>query len=274
MAGKKGRFPPLDQGENRRSSFREQDYELIWGRQPVREALFGTMPLQRIMLQEGSAGPMVAEVKQLAAQRRITLEQISRVQMDALVGGENHQGMLAFIAPYRYRDMDELLHPKNRSPLPPFLLILDHLQDPRNLGSLLRTAAAAAVDGVIIPRDRACGITPVVYKTSAGTVLNLPVARVVNIGREIDRLKERGFWIAGAHMTGSQPFYEADPPFPLALVMGGEGKGLSRLVREKCDLLLHIPMSGRVLSLNVAVAGGIIIYEIFRRRAGLPKRGD
>ncbi len=277
MGEKKGKSPPPRQGEGRRRSRanpQARDFELIWGRRPVREALAGPLPLLRIILQEGSSGPVVSEIKQLAAERSIPLEQLTRVQMDNLVGGENHQGTIAAIAPYRYRNVDELLQKAERSSLPPFLLILDHLQDPRNLGSLLRTAAAAGVDGVIIPRDRACAITPVVYKTSAGTVLNLSVARVVNIGREIDRLKEQGFWIAGADMDGAQPFYEADLPFPLALVMGGEGKGLSRLVRERCDLLLRIPMDRRILSLNVAVAGGIIIYEIYRRRACLQKWGD
>ncbi len=273
MTRHKRKIPPLPRGGERRGPARGEDYDLIWGRQPVREALSNSLPLHRVMLQEGSQGPVVAEIKQLAAQRGIPLELVPRMQLDGLAGGENHQGVAAAIAPYRYRDLDELLGTKSRSPLPSFLLILDHLQDPRNLGSLLRTAAAAGADGVLLPRDRACGITPVVYKTSAGALFDLPVARVVNIGQEIDRLKGRGFWIAGAHLTGAQPFYTAELPFPLALVLGGEGKGLSRLVREKCDILLHIPMAGRVSSLNVAVAGGIIMYEIYRRRARLPAEG-
>ncbi len=252
---------------------RDKKYELIWGRQTVREALASSLPLLRILIQEGSSGPVVTEIKQRAAERNIPLEPLPRVKLDALVQGESHQGLLAYIAPYRYHDVEELLQQADRSGKPPFLLILDHLQDPHNLGSLLRTAAAAGVNGVIIPRDRACGITPAVYKTSAGNVLHLPVAQVVNMGREIDRLKDRGFWIAGADMEGPQSFYDADLPFPLALVLGAEGKGLSRLVREKCDLLLSIPMAKDVLSLNVAVAGGIIIYDIYRRRVAQQKRG-
>ena len=261
---KKGTSTPL----------RDKDYDLIWGRQSVREALDGALPLLRIFIQEGSSGPIITEVKQQATERSIPLELLPRVKLDALVQGENHQGLLAHIAPYRYHDIEEILQQAGRTGIPPFLLILDHLQDPHNLGSLLRTAAAAGVDGVIIPRDRACGITPAVYKTSAGNVLHLPVAQVVNIGREIDRLKAQGFWIAGADMTGSQPFYDADLPFPLALVLGAEGKGLSRLVREKCDLLLHIPMEKKVLSLNVSVAGGIIIYDIYRQRMCREKQGN
>ncbi len=253
---------------------RDKDYDLIWGRQTVREALAGSLPLLRILIQEGSSGPVITEIKQWTAERGIPVETLPRVKLDAMVQGENHQGLLAYIAPYRYHDIEELLQQAGQSPAPPFLLILDHLQDPHNLGSLLRTAAAAGVDGVIIPRDRACGITPAVYKTSAGYALHLPVAQVVNIGREIDRLKAQGFWIAGADMTNAKPFYDADLPFPLALVLGAEGKGLSRLVREKCDLLLRIPMAKEVLSLNVAVAGGIIIYDIYRRRECQEKRGN
>jgi len=217
----------------------------------------------------------MAGIRRQAEQRGIVPEPMTGAQMDALVPGENHQGIIAAVAPYRYRDIDELVKQAESSPLPPLLLILDHLEDPRNLGSLLRTAAAAGVGGVIIPRDRACGITPVVYKTSAGAAINIPVAQVVNVGREIDRLKERGFWIAGAEMKEARVYYEAELPFPLALVLGGEGRGLSRLVREKCDLLLRIPMAENVLSLNVAVAGGILIYEAYRRRtAGMREQKD
>lgn len=270
---KKGASMPPAQRESKRPSSREQEYDLIWGRQSVREALGGSLNLLRILIQEGTSGPVVAEIKQRAAERGVPLELLPRVKLDALAKGENHQGMLAYIAPYRYHDVDELIQQAGQSSTP-FLLVLDHLQDPHNLGSLLRTAAAAGVDGVIIPRDRACGVTPAVFKTSAGNVLHLPVARVVNIVREIDRLKAQGFWIAGADMGGFQPFYDADIPFPLVLVLGAEGKGLSRLVREKCDLLLNIPMVNEVRSLNVAVAGGIIIYDIYRRRLYRDKRGN
>lgn len=260
------------QGQNKRS--KKEDYELIWGRQPVREALSGPLPVQRLLLQEGSTGSVVTEIKQQAAERGIPLDLAPRVKLDALVQGENHQGVLAYTAPYRYWDMNEMLEQVGTTGSPPFILILDHIQDPHNLGSLLRTAAAAGVNGVIIPRDRACGVTPAVYKASAGNLLHLPVARVVNLGREIEQLKSRGFWIAGADMVGEDSFYEAEIPFPLALILGAEGKGLSRLLKDKCDLLLNIPMAKEVLSLNVAVAGGIIIYEIYRRRMSQQKRGD
>ena len=270
---KKGTAPPVF-GDGRRHSPSDKDYELIWGRQPVREALAGQVPLLRIFIQEGSAGPIITEIKQRAVELSIPLEPLPRVKLDSMVKGESHQGLVAHVAPYRYHDVDELLEQAGLSNTLPFLLVLDHLQDPHNLGSLLRTAAAAGVDGVILPRDRACGITPAVYKTSAGNVIHLSVARVVNIGREIDRLKAEGYWIAGADMSGAQPFYDAELPFPLVLVLGAEGKGISRLVREKCDLLLRIPMAKEVMSLNVSVAGGIIIYDIYRRRASKEKRGN
>ena len=144
--------------------------------------------------------------------------------------------------------------------------MLDHLQDPQNLGSLIRTAAAAGVQGIIIPRDRACGVTPAVFKSSAGALAHIAVARSVNLANEADYLKKEGIWLIGADMSGEQSFYEADFNLPFALVLGSEGKGLSRLIREKCDFLLHIPVQGAVSSLNVAVAGGVIIYEAFRQR--------
>lgn len=263
----KNRNTPSPQQKNdRRPSPRQYDDDLIWGRQPVREAMAASLPLYRIMLQEGLTGSILAEIRRLAEQHGIALDLVPRTQLDALVPGANHQGIVAAAAPYSYRDMDELLQQTDAAPLPSMLLILDHLQDPHNLGASIRTAAATGINGVIIPRDRACGITPVVYKTSAGAIVNVPVAQVVNIAREIDRLKERGFWIAGAEMKGSSVFYETKLPFPLALVLGSEGSGLSRLVREKCDLLLRIPMVENVQSLNVAVAGGILIYEAYRRR--------
>lgn len=270
---KKENRPKSPHAEKKSPYSREQDHDLIWGRRSVLEALSGALTLQRIIIQENTTGTAITEIKQLSTQKGIPLETLSRSKMDDLVKGENHQGALAYIEPYRYYDLAEILEQAGSSQLPPLLLILDHIQDPQNLGSILRTAAAAGLNGVIIPRDRACGITPAVYKASAGNLVHVPIARVVNLGREMDRLKEQGYWIVGADMSGELPFDHTELPFPMALVLGSEGSGLSRLVREKCDLLLQIPMANDIMSLNVAVAGGIIIYHLYRQRSNGEKRG-
>ena len=194
------------------------------------------------------------------------MQRLKRARLEEEVGGRNHQGIVAYMAPYAYLSVQELLECVRERGKKPFLLMLDHLQDPQNLGSLIRTAAAAGVQGIIIPRDRACGVTPAVFKSSAGALAHIAVARSVNLANEADYLKKEGIWLIGADMSGEQSFYEADFNLPFALVLGSEGKGLSRLIREKCDFLLHIPVQGAVSSLNVAVAGGVIIYEAFRQR--------
>jgi 23S rRNA (guanosine2251-2'-O)-methyltransferase len=244
---------------------RADSHHVIWGRQPVLEALRGFLKLQKIVLLQGARGKIIAEIEMLARERDVAVTRMEKGSIEQRISREKHQGVLAYLAPYEYFKVDSILQKARRKPFP-FLLLLDHIQDPRNLGSLLRTASAAGVDGVIIPRDRASGLTPVVYKSSAGALAHVPVARVVNLVREADKLKKQGFWFMGADPEGEMPFYEANFDLPLVLVLGSEGKGLSRLLREKCDFLLHIPITGALSSLNVSVAGAIIIYEVFRRR--------
>ncbi len=246
----------------------EQQVQLIWGRQPVIEALVGGMPVKRIYLLEKARGEAASIVLKEAARRKIAVKRIPKEELEQKIRGKNHQGVAAEIEPYRYYAVEELLESLRPLEAPPFLLILDHIQDPHNLGAILRTASACGVDGVIIPRDRACGVTPAVYKGSAGALAYVPVARSVNLSREAERLKTEEFWVVGTDAGADTPFYEADFDMPLALVLGSEGKGLSRLLREKCDLLLSIPLAGGVSSLNVSVAAGIVLYEVYRRRSG------
>lgn len=243
------------------------DYELIWGRQPVLEALKSGLSLVRINIHEGAKGSIINEILQKAGQSSVPVERIKRDKLEEKITGQNHQGVVAYTTPYAYLSVEELLQKTRQKQQTPFFLMLDHIQDPHNLGSLLRTACAVGIHGVIIPRDRACGVTPTVFKSSAGSLAYMPVARTVNLAREMDYLKEEGLWLMGADMSGELPFFEADFNLPLVLLLGSEGKGLSRLLREKCDYLLRIPMQGAVSSFNVAVAGGIIIYEVFRRRS-------
>lgn len=239
---------------------------MIWGRRPVLEALRGSLRLQKIMLMEEARGANIATVLELARERGIPVEKVRKSVIAGKLPGENHQGIIAYLASYEYLPVEDILQKARRQKKQPFVLLLDHVQDPHNLGSLLRTASGAGVDGVIIPRDRASGITPAVYKGSAGALAHIPVARVVNLVREIDYLKKEGLWVMGADMGGEIPFYEADFNLPLALVLGSEGKGLSPLLQKKCDFLVRIPLTGALSSLNVSVAGAIIIYEVFRQR--------
>jgi len=244
----------------------QQDPGLIWGRHPVLESLKAHLPLQEIRLQDGVRGGVIAEIMRHAQKMGVPVKGATRTELDQQAPGANHQGVMATIPPYDYLATDELLQRARSAGQVPFLLMLDHLQDPYNFGSLLRTASLTGVTGAVIPKDRACGVTPGVYKGSAGALSHVPVARSVNLARELDYFKKEGLWIMGADMDGDAPFFEADLQLPMVLILGGEDKGLSRLLREKCDFLLRIPTGEAVSSLNVSVAGGIIMYEVFKQR--------
>lgn len=254
---------PAQKGDNRA--------ELLFGRQTVLEALKAGLPLLSIYLQESASGEIIKEIRARAKEANIPFHTAGKEELEKTVPAQKHQGVMAFVAPFRYSTVAEILDNKRFPEEPFFLLVLDHLQDPHNVGSLLRTASLSGVDGVVIPKDRACGITPAAYKASAGALAYIPVAQVVNLAREIDNMKEQGLWIMGADAEGTTPFYEAPLEVPLALVLGSEGKGLSRLVKEKCDFLLQIPTRSTISSLNVAVAGGLITYEVYRHRLNIKR---
>jgi len=191
------------------------------------------------------------------------MSKVERSQLDSLTKNAPHQGVVGFIDQFHYADLDEVLQGDEGDP---FLLILDGIEDPRNLGAFIRTADACGVGGVIIPKDRAAGITPAVAKSSAGAVFHLPLVRVTNIASTISKIKERGMWVLGAAAEAPTEIYDHDLAIPLAVVIGGEGRGIRPLVKRECDLLASIPMQGRVNSLNASVAGAIILYEVQRQR--------
>jgi len=251
----------------KKGSSDKKKYDLIWGRQPVLEALRAGLPLVKVEMHEAASGGIIKEILQKAGERGVFVDKTKVMKLEDDTLGQNHQGVIAFMEPYKYLTVQDLLEKTINNKKVPFFLMLDHIEDPQNFGSLIRTACAAGVDGIIIPRDRACGVTSAVFKSSAGSLAYVPVAQTVNLTREVEYLKKEGLWLAGADMSGEKPFFEADFTIPLVLVLGSEGKGLSRLIREKCDLLLRIPIVGAVSSLNVAVAGGIILYEVFHQRS-------
>mgnify|MGYP000960599305 FL=1 len=243
--------------------------EWLFGRQAVHESLrAGRRQPARLLLLEGAApAPIIDEITAAAQQRHIPIEKCSRQVLDRILGHEEHQGVALETSTYPYADIHAMLDLARTRQEPPLLLLLDLIQDIHNLGSLLRTAEAVGVHGVVIQERRAAGITPATVNTSSGAVEHLLVAQVTNLVKEIERLKMADLWIAGLEdAPGARPYTETNMILPLAIVVGSEGAGLRRLVRERCDWLMSIPMRGRINSLNAAVAGSLALYEALRQR--------
>lgn len=239
--------------------------DIIYGRNIVLEALRSGR-VEKIFLVEGTKGA-AARLRQEALARGIPLSPVTRQELDRLTKTDAHQGVAAQVTPFRYVGLEEIMAAAQERGEAPLLLILDCVQDPQNLGTLLRTAEAAGAHGVIIPKHRAVGVTPAVEKASAGAVEHLRIAQVTNLRQSIDRLKDKGIWVAGVEdVPEATPYWLADLTGPLALVVGSEGRGISRLVRQSCDFMISLPMRGKVTSLNAAVAGSIVLYEAMRQR--------
>ncbi len=241
----------------------------VAGIHSVRTALrFGAEGVDELWLERTRRDHRLAELADLARQAGIRLRHRERNQLDQAAGGANHQGALAWVSVPAARAEQDLASLLDRLSGPPLLLLLDEVQDPHNLGACLRTAEAAGVHAVIAPRDKAVGLTPVVCKVASGAAETLPYFQVTNLARLMDQLKERGIWLIGTAGESDEDLYVTDLTGPLGLVMGGESGGLRRLTRERCDLLVGLPMHGKVESLNVSVAAGVCLYEALRQRRG------
>lgn len=242
----------------------------VYGLLPVLEALrAGNQRLEQITIAEGARHERLRELLDLAKQARVPVHRAPRLALDRALPGATHQGIIARTAAATYKDADELLDELGLqvgTTEPPLVLGLDAIEDPRNLGAILRTAECAGVGGVFIPERRAVGLTATVAKTAAGALEHVSVARVTNLVQLIAQLKQRNIWVVGAASDGSSDYTEWDWTVPSALFLGGEGTGLHRLVRERCDALVRIPLRGRIESLNVSVAAGVILYEALRQR--------
>lgn len=251
--------------------------EILYGRRPVFESLrAGRRHHARLLLAEGMKKlELLDEIQALAKSRDLPVRLLARQAFDDQLGDVNHQGVALETSPYPYAEMEDVTARTQLRKEPPFILILDHLQDPQNLGSIFRTAEAAGVHGVIIPERRAAEVTPSVVRASAGASEFLPVVRVVNLVNAMNLLKEEGLWLAGLDAGPDSVLYtEADLKGPVGLVIGGEGDGLGRLVGETCDFRIRLPMLGQVDSLNAGVAAAIALYEVRRRRMPEPvKKG-
>ena len=239
----------------------------IFGTNPVFEALNSGREIDRILILEGARHSRLAQIIALAKKRGIQYSATNRKKLDELSENGNHQGVIAFAAAHEYSSVEDILKLAESRGEAPFVIIAEGLSDPHNLGSIIRTANASGAHGVIIPKNRSVGLTATVAKVSAGALEYTPVARVTNISSTIDDLKKQGVWVAGTALEGSVMHYDADLTGALAIVIGSEGAGLSRLVREKCDFLVRIPMLGQAESLNASVAAGVLMYEAVRQRS-------
>ncbi|MFZ5353486.1 MAG: 23S rRNA (guanosine(2251)-2'-O)-methyltransferase RlmB [Bacillota bacterium] len=239
---------------------------LIEGRNPVLEALKSGREIDKIFVQKGAAEGSIRQIIAMAKDKHILIKEVDRKKLDALSSTEGHQGVIASAALYKYYEVDEILQIAADKGEDPFIIILDEITDNNNLGSILRIAEGAGVHGIIIPKRRSASLTPVIAKTSAGAIEYVPVSKVTNLSQTIEALKKKGLWIVGAEMKG-ETYYKKDLTGPVALVIGSEGEGIGRLIKEKCDFLVSIPMKGKISSLNAAVSTGIIVYEINKQRA-------
>lgn len=240
----------------------------IVGRQPVIEALRSGREINKILVAKGSRQGSVREIFALAKEKGVVVTEVERSLLDKLSVGPNHQGVLAQMAGVAYAELEDVMRSPENSAWAPFLILLDGIQDPHNLGSIIRSGEAMGIDGVIIPRRRAVPVTQTVMKSSAGAANYVPVCRVSNLANTIGTLKQAGYWIVGADMAGASCFSQ-DLTGPIGLVIGSEGSGLSRLIKEKCDFLTSVPMRGRINSLNASVAAALLMSEVVRQRGML-----
>ncbi len=272
--GKRDRKKGYDKREKSSNDAAFSDNEIapltIEGRNAVTEAIRSGRSIDKIFILDGCQDGPVATIRKEAKKAGIMMKFVSRDRLDQISQTGAHQGVIAYAAAYDYSEMDDIFALAEERGESPFVLILDNIEDPHNLGAIIRTANIAGAHGVIIPKNRAVGLTATVAKTSAGALNYTPVVKVTNIGRTIDELKDRGMWFVCADMDG-EIMYSLDLKGSIGLVIGNEGSGVSKLVREKCDMVASIPMNGQINSLNASVAAGVLAYEIVRQRGGYGK---
>ena len=238
----------------------------VEGRNSVTELLKSGKDINKLYVQKGEKHGSINEIIKLAKQNKVVITELDRAKLDQMSESHNHQGVIAIVPPYEYCDVDEILEYAKSKNESPFILILDGIEDPHNLGSIIRTAETAGVHGIIIPKRRACGVNSTVSKVSAGAVQHMKIARVNNINETIKFLKQNDIWICGTDGQAKTYYYQQDFKMPVAIIIGSEGYGMSRLVKENCDFLVKIPMKGKITSLNASVSAGIVMYEATRQR--------
>ncbi|HHV28414.1 23S rRNA (guanosine(2251)-2'-O)-methyltransferase RlmB [Acetivibrio mesophilus] len=251
--------------EEHKDDLRE-DLDKLEGRNSVLEAIKAGRTINKIIVQKGEKEGSIRHIIALARERGIVVQETDRSNLDKISTTHAHQGIIAYVSFKDYVEVDDILESAQSKGEDPYIIILDGITDAYNLGSILRTADAVGAHGVIIPKRRAIGLNAAVSKASAGAIEYVPVARVTNISQTIEYLKRRNIWVVGTDLSGEKSFFQSDLKGPVALVIGSEGEGMGKLVTEKCDFIVNIPMKGKISSLNAAVAGAIIMYEIQRQR--------
>lgn len=265
--------PDRRQGERRKEIRREEDKieekrfdDQVEGRNSVLELLESGKDINKIFITRGEKHGSINKIIAIARERKIIIVEKDKKQMDEMAQEENYQGVIAIVPPFEYVEIEGILNIAKERNEEPFVLILDGIEDPHNLGSIIRTAETAGVHGIIIPKRRAASVNSTVNKTSAGAVEHMKIARVTNISDAIEELKQEGLWICGTDIDTNKYYYNQDLTGPLGIVIGNEGKGISEKVKKNCDFLVKIPMKGKVTSLNAAVSTGIVVYEAVKQR--------
>jgi len=238
----------------------------VEGRNSVLELLESGKDINKIFVTKGEKHGSINKILAIAKERKVVVVEKDKKQMDEIAQNDNYQGVIAFVPPFEYCEIEDILDYAKQKNEDPFVLILDEIEDPHNLGSIIRTAETAGVHGVIIPKRRAASVNSTVNKVSSGAVEYMHIARVTNITDSIQKLKNAGLWICGTDINAKKYYYEQDLTGPLGIVIGNEGKGMGEKVRKNCDFLVKIPMKGKVTSLNASVSAGIVIYEALKQR--------
>ena len=241
--------------------------DIIAGRNPVTEALRSGREIDRLLIAHGANSGSIAPIIAKCSERGILIKEVSPQKLDYLTGGANHQGVAVMIATQKYYEVSDILAYAEEKGEQPFIIICDEIEDPHNLGAIIRTAEAAGAHGIIIPKRRSASLNVTVAKSASGALEYMRVARVTNIANEIDALKEKGIWVFGADMDG-EDYTLTDFNCPCAIVIGNEGKGIGRLVAKKCDAIISLPMKGKINSLNASVAAGFLMYAALKSRSG------
>ena len=238
----------------------------VSGRNPVLEILDSDKEIEKLYILKGDLKGSIKKIIGKAKDQGIIIQEVDKNKLESLSDGNIHQGVVAVVTEYEYVEIEDMIELANEKGEDPFLIILDEIEDPHNLGSIIRTAECAGVHGIIIPKRRSASVNNTVYKSSAGAAEHMLVSKVTNISNTVESLKEKGLWIYGADMEGEDYHFNTQLKGSIALVIGNEGKGLSRLVKEKCDVLVKIPMNGKISSLNASNAASILMYEVVRQR--------
>lgn len=254
---------------NSRKNKNEEFQDQVEGRNSVLELLDSDRDINKIFIEKGEKHGSINKIIAKAREKKVVIVEVDRQKLNKMAQTENHQGVIAIVPPFNYCEVKDILDEAYRKNEKPFILILDGIEDPHNLGAIIRTAETAGVHGIIIPKRRACNVNSTVYKVASGAVEHMKIARVNNLNDEIKYLKDNDVWVYGTAVEASKYYYEENLTGAIAIVIGNEGKGMSNLVKENCDVLLKIPMKGKISSLNASVSAGIVMYEVVKQRMNL-----